>query len=298
MAGKVDTTGMVLIKDSRFMMGLEPWLRDEVIRVEANGTRVHALKVDEEKPRREVRVTDFFIDRTKFTNADLQRVVQRYARKFDLYSTPCGGERSSRIASGDNAADLWKEHKDKIDFQTTCGLEVKPSLAIELPQSPEGFDGPNQPLVNVSWEQADWLCRVQGKRLPTEAEWEKAAIGPSKGYNPKIEDRPDSGKCNTRHPERTADVCSEGEKGWGLCDMHGNVWDWVSDWNDVDYYKNPPSMNPTGPKTGDHKVLRGGFWCYFIDGVVRATSRDHAHPGYRNGYIGFRCAVSAEDSKK
>lgn len=231
------TTGMVFIPDSRFMMGSEGTTRS-----------------DDEKPRHEVRVKSFYIDKHEVTNADYVAVMK--------------GKKSP---------------------------------------SPEGFDGPNQPVVNVNWNEADACCNAQGKRLATEAEWEKAAIGLSKGYDQSIECGTPSGKCSNErevvyNAGHTADVCSKGEMGYGTCDMSGNAGEWVADWYDSDYYKNSPSENPTGPFSGEYRVIRGGSWYGNggSGGGLRATDRSDGPPGLRDGdiVVGFRCALSPEDLNK
>lgn len=285
MTVKADTTRMVLIRDSRFMMGSEGITRP-----------------GNESPRHEVRVTDVYLDKHEVTNRQWAAYLaqSRGQERFRLVATECDSLKQSIVAKGDDARKLYRGHWGKPNI---CGLHVE--LNDEVSQSnpsPKNFDDPNQPVVNVSWYDAKAYCEFYGKRLPTEAEWEKAAIGPSKGYDPDIECGTDSGECTTDEIffriSQTADVCSKGEKGWGLCDMHGNVWEWVSDWYDEDYYKNSPSMNPTGPASGDRKVIRGGSWSNGNAVYVRAADRNDFHPDSRYDDFGFRCAVSPEDSQK
>ena len=155
------------------------------------------------------------------------------------------------------------------------------------------------PANRVSWYGADAFCREQNKRLPTEAEWEKAAKGTDARPFPWGDTYPNNDLATFRRPfsrygfdvMKPVDGLAAGRSPYGVHHMAGNVWEWVADWYDPAYYDYSPPRNPQGPETGVGKILRGGNW-YFKAYYMRTTYRFNEHPDAFNVWQGFRCASS------
>jgi iron(II)-dependent oxidoreductase len=155
------------------------------------------------------------------------------------------------------------------------------------------------PALYVTWSEASDFCRTHEKRLPTEAEWEKAARGNSGNLFPWGQRPPTSalamfGQYHVHEIPIVAPVDSgeEGRSPYGLHHMAGNAAEWVEDWFGIDYYATMPDRNPHGPANGRYKVVRGGSW-KSAPALLRTATRSGASPDRRAATIGFRCARSA-----
>ncbi len=222
----------------------------------------HWGDTDEEQVH-EVYLDTFWIDRYEVTAADFAAFLNRHA------------DQSKRYFELGNAVTV-----EKVDghYRAREGLE-------------------RWPVNRVSWYGADAYCRDVGKRLPTEAEWEKAAKGTDARPFPWGSTFPNNDIATFRRPfsrfgfdaMKPVDSMPEGRSPYGAHHMAGNVWEWVSDWYDPAYYDDSPRENPQGPQNSLTKVLRGGNW-YFKAYYMRTTYRFNEYPDAFKVWQGFRCA--------
>ncbi len=162
-----------------------------------------------------------------------------------------------------------------------------------------GFVFENHPVVYVDWQAAKDYCLWIGRRLPSEAEWEKAARGTDARIYPWGNNAPDSTLINLNtdlDETRTVGEFPLGASPYGALDMAGNVWEWVDDWYGDMYYQDSPMNNPLGPLSGDYRIIRSGLIVDSWGGGnydVRTTLRMRYSPVYTNYRVGFRCARGA-----
>jgi formylglycine-generating enzyme required for sulfatase activity len=150
----------------------------------------------------------------------------------------------------------------------------------------------SHPVVYVSWDMAQTYCQWTGGRLPSEAEWEKAARGPDGARYAWGEDRPRSKFVNAGNEFSNTTIVGilpYGQSYYGAFDMGGNVREWVYDWYDADYFDHSTYRNPMGPETGEKKVLKGASYSDIIR-YARASNRLSHEPESPGLVRGFRCA--------
>jgi formylglycine-generating enzyme required for sulfatase activity/tRNA A-37 threonylcarbamoyl transferase component Bud32 len=267
---------------------------------------------DDERPAHRVYLDDFWIDRYEVTNERFALFVtatgyQTEAERRGWGWVWKGSDGSTELTTGwekIEGAD-WR-HPRGPDPSTTLRQDSEPALSSSKGQRSSIADKMDHPVVLVSWNDADTYCRWAGKRLPSEAQWEKAARGPSPPQQARDDEGPGHGRCyawgdefdsakaNTSESKRgdTTPVGSfspQGDSPYGASDMTGNVWEWVADWYGSDYYSQAPLTNPPGPITGTYKVLRGGSWP-FDEVYARTPFRYNVKPEYTYDFVGFRCS--------
>jgi len=227
----------------------------------------------DEHPQHTVSLDAFWIDRYEVTNAQ----YVKFLNDVGGHRLQCGGYDCIETEAQDGDSHVLVE----------SGLYVVES----------GYE--DHPMIEVSWYGADAYCQWAGARRPTEAEWEKAARGPNGIVYPWGGEW-HAGLCNTEEGGKgnttpVGTYSPGGDSPYGCADMAGNVWEWVADWYDSDYYSRSPDKNPQGPDSGGARVVRGGSWDSDLD-WARSANRDGYGPDYASLNYGFRCCVSSTSS--
>jgi formylglycine-generating enzyme required for sulfatase activity len=243
----------------------------------------------DEKPQHMLYVDAFWIDRTEVTNALFTDFVEATGHK----------------TAAENAGTGWVYDQDARKWKEVAGADWRHPRG----QGSDLVGLDSFPVVQVSWDDALAYCHWAGRRLPTEAEWEKAARG-TDGRKYPWGNGPVAGElvnfcdsmCSAGWKDQavddgyseTAPVGSHaaGASPYGAVDMAGNVWEWTADWYGAGYYSSSPGRNPSGPREGQERALRGGSMSGTKLGV-RAVIRDRKPPASRYNNVGFRCARSA-----
>mgnify|MGYP000896165200 CR=1 FL=1 len=181
-----------------------------------------------------------------------------------------------------------------------AGACTAPSRETGFPYWYSQFSMANRPVVGVTWQQATEYCDYIHARLPSEAEWEKAARGSEINPYPWGEDDPDCSLLNfddCLDPSEPEDIRSypNGAGEFKTLDMSGNVFEWVNDWYDENYYTVSPASNPSGPAEGTRRVFRGGGYASPAEDV-NVYTRFSAEPVEHSADLGFRCVLLGDYS--
>jgi formylglycine-generating enzyme required for sulfatase activity len=273
MISEIDGMEYVYVPAGEFLMG---------------STDDDELAKSDEKPQHTVYLDGYWIARTEVTNAMFARFVAETGYRTEAEKADSG----------------------RVFKFVTAEFEETPGANWRHPRGPlSNLVGLNyHPVVQVSWNDAVAYCQWAGCRLPTEAEWEKAARGVDGRLYPwgngTVRAKLNFADVNLEVPWAdknvndgytfTAPVGSypAGASPFGALDMAGNVWEWVADWYEIDTYTQSLRENPQGPDNGSMRILRGGAWSYTAQ-AARTSDRSSMHPpDFRSGPIGFRPARS------
>jgi iron(II)-dependent oxidoreductase len=236
-----------------------------------------------------------YVPAGEFLMGSSEEDVQKFLLEF-IYRTPQRFEDEQP----QHVVDLDSFYIDKYEvtnaqyriFVETTGR--KPSIYLDT----KPYNQPDQAVMGVSWEDAEAYARWADKRLPTEAEWEKASRSTDGRYwtwgnewDPTKLNANDAGAVDGYVYNAPVGKYPQSISPYGAYDMAGNVFEWVSDWYDKEYYKYSPKVNPKGPESGENHVARGGSWDVNKD-FTRCPSRFGIIAG--SLLIGIRCAKSTE----
>jgi formylglycine-generating enzyme required for sulfatase activity len=237
---------------------------------------------DDERPVHRVYLDEFYIGRFPVTHDEYARFVR--AAKY-----PAPAVRALPLITAGGRDGVFKE--------------LATPYVWENGEPPPGRGG--HPVVLITFEDATeycrWLSKEMGRavRLPTEAEWEKAARGGVEGQRYPWGNDIDPSRCNflvdpaSKHQRGTRPTGTYAPNAYGLCDVSGNVWEWVSDWYASDYYAVSEASDPPGPADGPMRIVRGGSWVNEDVMMLRCGYRHKVPPDTYAYSIGFRIVCSA-----
>jgi len=240
---------------------------------------------DDEHPRHKIYLDAYYIDKYEVTNEQYAKFLNAYGQDSD-------------------------DDGNKMIYENEFGLKMQDGKW----QPVSGYE--KYPVICVTWYGANQYAKYYGKRLPTEAGWEKATRGNQEQKYAWGSEEPDAGgsqranyngcKDYDDYEDKNGDERKEaakkdgyeytspvgtyenGKGQYGCYDMAGNVWEWCNDWYDSEYYGKSPEKNPRGPDTGQFKVFRGGSWNNPAKEIC-CTKRGKLEPNRRYRNIGFRC---------
>jgi sulfatase modifying factor 1 len=243
----------------------------------------------DESPVHTVQINSFLMDEHEVTAAEFAEFVEKTGYRTEAEKFGCSG-----------VFNVEKEDWEKVD-----GADWR------HPEGKNSNGQANEPVSQISWNDAEAFAKWAGKRLPKEAEFEYAARGglPGKKYAWGNELRPngkpaanwwqgDFPNQNTIEDGflRRAPVKSFPPNGYGLYDLTGNVWEWTNDWYDENYYQISSTENPQGPDKGVEKTMRGGSWMCSENycSNYRVAGRSKSTPDTALNNLGFRCVKDIE----
>ena len=282
-----DGVEMVLIPAGEFLMGSTEKDADDAMAMceetkafnsEHQCDRENFYK--DEMPQHKVYLDDYYIDKYEVTNAQFKKFAEETGYITDVEKSKtafawiwAGFYKITGVTKTDGSMN-WRHPNGKFMRWSNVGEDRWKNL----------------PVGQMSWNDANAYCKWAGKRLPTEAEWEKAARGTDARIFPWGNKYPDvGGKIRANYGkgangmldgyEYAAPVgsFSLGTSPYGVMDMAGNQWEWVADLYDENYYKNSPDKNPIGPNSGTLRIVKGGSWSKHPE-LLRTANKEHLDP--------------------
>ena len=251
----------------------------------------------DEHPQHVVYLDDYYIDKYEVTNAQFKEFVEATGYVTDAERKGWGEVWNPREVASDLTLAIFSD----VNWQRPNTLRTESRPHPKIWENYNIEDQMDYPVVQVSWKDAQAYATWAGKRLPTEAEWEKAARGTDGRKWPwgNVFDLNINGI--TVHANIDSDWLlpigsfPTGISPYGVYNMAGNAQEWIADWYTDDYYTHSSLNNPQGPDGGVARVLRGGSWRHQKGYHVLNANRDYQVPNYTSNFVGFRCAWSKAD---